>query len=116
METLGRHVLYELYGCDTKRLNDYKGIQRILLEAAKRAKATIINRVFHQFNPHGVSGVVVIAESHISIHTWPEYQYAAVDFFSCGERVNPNSVTEFLVKMFKAKNVTTMEIKRGSIK
>ena len=77
--TLGRHLLLELYNCDTSLLNDTKRIEAALVEAARLVGATIIDTSFHHFSPYGVSGVVIIAESHITVHTWPEYNYAAVD-------------------------------------
>ncbi|MEX2146463.1 MAG: adenosylmethionine decarboxylase, partial [Candidatus Rokuibacteriota bacterium] len=84
LNALGRHLLLELFDCDSDAINNLEFVKAALVEAAKRAQATIVDVVFHEFNPFGVSGVVVIAESHLSIHTWPEYRYAAVDIFSCG--------------------------------
>src|SRR5438132_580002 len=81
---LRRHLLVELFDCDPDVINNLEAVKGALIEAAKRAQATIVDVVFHEFNPFGISGVVVIAESHLSIHTWPEYRYAAVDIFSCG--------------------------------
>ena len=78
MQTLGRHLLIELNGCNPKILNDIKKVEEILVAGAKVAKATIIGTHFHQFSPFGISGVIVIAESHLAIHTWPEHGYAAV--------------------------------------
>lgn len=82
---LGRHVHLELYACTPGLLERPADSERILLTAARAMGATIIGSHFHAFNPVGVSGVVVIAESHLTVHTWPEYGYAAVDVFSCGE-------------------------------
>ncbi|MCD6443029.1 MAG: adenosylmethionine decarboxylase, partial [Thermotogae bacterium] len=87
MKSLGRHLLAEFYDCDPNILRDLETIREYLKEAAEVANATIVNWTFHQFSPQGVSGVVVIAESHLAIHTWPEYRYAAVDLFTCGEDV-----------------------------
>lgn len=115
LKTLGRHVLAEMYDCDPEVLNDHKLIEDILLEAAKEANATIVESVFHKFNPHGVSGVVVIAESHLSVHTWPEYGFAALDLFTCGEEVNPWVAFKYIAKKLKSKNYKTMEVKRGSL-
>lgn len=84
-----------------------------MLEAAQRAHATIVDVVFHQFNPYGISGVVVIAESHLTIHTWPEYRFAAIDVFTCGETLNPEIAAEYLVKEFGAKRHTSEEKLRG---
>ncbi|HUF91458.1 MAG TPA: adenosylmethionine decarboxylase, partial [Candidatus Limnocylindria bacterium] len=79
----------------------------------KRAQATIVDVVFHEFNPFGVSGVVVIAESHLSIHTWPEYRYAAVDIFSCGDVLQPEVAANYLVEEFKAERTSVVDVQRG---
>ncbi len=113
MRSLGRHILVEFYGCNREKLNDLKLIQEAMVGAAEYAKATVVDEVFHKFNPHGVSGVVVIAESHLAIHTWPEYGYAAVDLFTCGESVDPWDSFFFLNKELEAESNTTMELKRG---
>ena len=89
MHALGRHLLLELFDCDPDAINSLDIVKSSMVEAAKRAHATIVDVVFHEFNPFGISGVVVIAESHLAIHTWPEYRYAAVDVFSCGETLQP---------------------------
>jgi S-adenosylmethionine decarboxylase len=94
-------------------LNNLAKIEEIMVESAKRAQATIVKTMFHKFNPVGVSGVVVIAESHFSIHTWPEYKYAAVDLFGCGEKILFDKAIKHLVKNLKPKNVVQMEVKRG---
>jgi S-adenosylmethionine decarboxylase len=88
-------------------------VKGALIEAAKRAQATIVDVVFHEFNPFGVSGVVVIAESHLSIHTWPEYRYAAVDIFSCGETLQPEIAANYLVEQFGAARASVVEMQRG---
>ena len=113
MKTLGRHVLAEFVDCDVKLLDKRSELESILNEAARRSGATIVRSVFHQYNPHGVSGVVVIAESHLSIHTWPEYGYAAVDLFTCGEKVDPWKACECLKIALGAKEMFTREIARG---
>lgn len=115
MKALGRHILVEYFGCDRKILNNLDSIKRFMDEAAIRSGATIVDNVFHLFNPHGVSGVVVIAESHLAIHTWPEYGYAAVDLFTCGETVDPWKAFEFLKEKLGSNHSTTMEMKRGQI-
>ncbi len=84
-----------------------------MVEAAKRAQATIVDVVFHEFNPFGISGVVVIAESHLAIHTWPEYCYAAVDVFSCGDTLQPEVAANYLVEQFGADRVNVVELQRG---
>ena len=115
MKSLGRHVLVEFYGCNREKLNDLKFVDDAMTRAAEHAGATVVDDVFHKFNPHGVSGVVVIAESHLAIHTWPEYGYAAVDLFTCGETVDPWDAFFFLNKEFEAESNTTMELKRGML-
>lgn len=87
--TLGRHILAEFYDCDSNVLNNVKLIEDSMAEAARVAGATIVQKTFHHFSPYGVSGVVVISESHLAIHTWPEFGYAAVDLFTCGDTVDP---------------------------
>lgn len=115
MEALGRHILIEFYDCNREVLNDIHIIENSMKDAAINAGATIVKSVFHLFNPHGVSGVVVIAESHLAIHTWPEYGYAAVDLFTCGESIDPWDAFDFLKERFSAKNQFTMELKRGQL-
>lgn len=115
MRALGRHLIVELYGCNTDILNDKEKIERIMIEAAKRAGATIVQKVFHLFNPHGISGVVVIAESHLAIHTWPEYGYAAVDVFTCGSKVDPWKAYEYIKRELEAEHSSIMEMYRGEV-
>lgn len=113
MQALGRQILVEFYGCDRDVLNDEPLIRDILLEGVRRSNATIVSDTFHTFSPHGVSGVVVIAESHVAIHTWPEHGYAAVDIFTCGDTIDPWVIQKYLEKGFGAGNVSSMEMKRG---
>ncbi len=113
MKALGRHILAELYGCSAEILNDLVKIKEIMTNAALEAGAEILEVAFHQFSPQGVSGIVVISESHLAIHTWPEYGYAAVDVFTCGTSVDPWVSCYYLKKLFKAKNMTAKEIQRG---
>jgi len=113
LHSLGRHLLLELYDCSSEVLNSLETVKTTLVEAARRAEATIIDVVFHEFNPFGISGVVVIAESHLSIHTWPEYRYAAVDIFSCGSALKPGEAASYLVEQFGASRASCVEVKRG---
>jgi len=113
LNALGRHVLAELYGCSSEILNDQAKIEEIMINAALEAGAEIREVVFHQFSPQGVSGVVVISESHLAIHTWPEYEYAAVDVFTCGTSVDPWVSCHYLKKFFKSKRMAAEEIQRG---
>ena len=113
MNALGRHLLLELFDCDADAINNLETVKGALVEAAKRAQATIVDVVFHEFNPFGISGVVVIAESHLSIHTWPEYRYAAVDIFSCGDVLQPQVAANYLVEQFGAERASVVELQRG---
>jgi len=113
MESLGRHILVEYYNCSPEILKDVTIIEESMLEAAREANSTIINSTFHHFSPFGVSGVVVIQESHLAIHTWPEYKYAAVDLFTCGEVVDPWIAYHSLKKALQAEHGSAMEINRG---
>ena len=115
MKSLGRHVLAEIYDADSSVLNNEALIQKIMVDAAVQAKATVVNSVFHKFSPYGVSGVVIIAESHLSVHTWPEHKYAALDFFTCGEEVDPWVAFKVVAKGFKSEKYTTVELKRGML-
>lgn len=116
MHALGTHLLVELKDCtNLKLLNDLKKVEEILVSAAKEAKATIVETCFHKFSPFGISGVVVIAESHLTIHTWPEYGYAAIDIFTCGEMLQPAIAASYLIDKFKSRNPSLVEMKRGII-
>jgi len=113
MQALGRQILVELYKCDSGVLNDQEFIDRALNEAVRQSGATIVTSTFHTFSPVGVSGVVVIAESHVAIHTWPEYSYAAVDIFTCGDKINPWVIHTYLKEAFNSGNTSVTELKRG---
>lgn len=110
---LGTHLLVELRDCNPGILKSLEKVRNALVSAAREAKATIIDVSFHEFNPFGISGVVVIAESHLTIHTWPEYGYAAVDIFTCGDVIKPEMAASFLVRQFECKNPSIVEMKRG---
>ena len=109
---LGRHILIEYYNCDVEILKDPDIIEYFLIEAARIARATVVESVFHHFNPWGVSGTVIVAESHLAIHTWPEYGFAAADFFSCGD-IDPWRSFEYLEKVLKAEFSESVELSRG---
>ena len=113
MNALGRHLLVELHDCNKEALNDLGLLRNVMVKAAIDCGAVVLGDSFHHFNPQGVSGVVIIAESHLSIHTWPEYGYAAVDIFTCGTFVNPDKAAEVLIEKLGSKNHSIMEIPRG---
>ena len=115
LETLGRHILIEFYNCDEEILKTPQVIEKRMNEAAKVANATIVQSVFHYFNPYGVSGAVIISESHLAIHTWPEYGYAAVDVFTCGDKINPWTAFKYLEEVFKAERSESIEVPRGMV-
>lgn len=115
MNALGRHLLLELNACNIKRLDDLDLVRRLLLKAAREVGATIIGDSFHRFQPHGVSGVVVIAESHLSIHTWPEHSYAAVDIFSCSAAFRPEEAARVLIDGLESARPSYMVVERGTM-
>ncbi|MGL4394066.1 MAG: adenosylmethionine decarboxylase [Brevinema sp.] len=115
LETLGRHILIEFYNCNEDILKDPQLIQKYMDQAAREANATIVDSVFHHFNPYGVSGAVIISESHLAIHTWPEFGYAAVDVFTCGDTINPWTAFNFLEKAFEATRSESIEVPRGMV-
>jgi len=110
---LGTHLLVELKDCDREILKNLHEVREAMLAAAKAAKATVVEEAFHEFSPFGVSGMVVIAESHLSIHTWPEYGYAAVDIFTCGDVLAPEVAADYLVKRFRCRQPSMVVVKRG---
>jgi S-adenosylmethionine decarboxylase proenzyme len=113
MKKLGRHLIVELYGCTTVALNDLELIKTNMLRAAEICGATIVGEVFHKFSPQGVSGAVVIAESHFTIHTWPELGYAAMDFFTCGDSTNPWTAFAIMKDVLKADKEIVKDMDRG---
>ncbi len=115
MHALGTHLLVELKDCQSDSLSDPDFVRTSMIDAAKKAHATIVDDKFHHFSPFGVSGVVVIAESHLAIHTWPEYRYAAVDVFTCGDTLKPEVAAIHLAQVFQSQNPSIHEIKRGII-
>jgi S-adenosylmethionine decarboxylase len=113
MKKLGRHLIAEYAECDRERLDDAAYLETSMLEAVRKSGATIVRSFFHRYAPQGVSGVVVIAESHLSIHTWPEYGYAAVDFFTCGETVDPYKAHEYLKEQLSCRLDSLRKLDRG---
>ncbi len=113
MKALGRHILGEFFGCNSTMLNDVDTVERVLVDAALNAGAEVREVAFHRFSPQGVSGMVIISESHLAIHTWPELGYAAVDVFTCGDEVDPWDAYNYIVSAFGADKVTATEVKRG---
>lgn len=112
-ETLGRHLLIELRKCCPRLLVDIDGVQRSMEQTANLIGATIVKSVFHHFAPLGVSGVVVIKESHVAIHTWPEFGYAALDIFTCGPDIHPEQAIDFVMNTFQAEEIDIVECYRS---
>ncbi len=111
---LGIHVIAELHGCNPEILNNPELITQILLKAAKDAKVTVVDYITKKFEPQGVSAVVVISESHITIHTWPEIEYAALDFYTCGEE-DPEKAVREIAKDLGTREMTIFKATRGNI-
>jgi S-adenosylmethionine decarboxylase len=113
LDALGRHLLLELRECNVAVLDDLVYLENALVSAAIESGATVIDKSFHQFAPQGVSGVVLIAESHLSLHTWPEHAYAAVDIFTCGTTVKIEVAADALIRRLGSKDPSVLEVKRG---
>lgn len=113
METMGRHVISELWGCDFKKLNDMDAIEKIFVNAALEAGAEVREVAFHKFAPQGVSGVVIISESHLTIHSFPEHGYASIDVYTCGDRIDPNVAADYIAEALGAQTRENIELPRG---
>jgi len=111
--TTSQHLLSEYWGCDAALLDDSPALERLLRRAADAAGATVVSVAFHRLSPQGVSGVVVLEESHFCIHTWPERGYAAADFFTCGE-CQPERGYELLGQALGASRIELMHLGRGN--
>ena len=112
---LGTHLLLDLKDCKSELLDDIEFIRQAMTRAANEAGATIVGETFHKFSPMGVTGIIAIAESHLCIHTWPEYGYAAVDIFTCGEEFKPYRAADLLIERLQSKGPVVTEVKRGVI-
>ena len=113
MDTMGRHVIAELWDCNEGKLNDMSYIEQVFVDAALKAGAEVREVAFHKFAPHGVSGVVIISESHLTIHSFPEHGYASIDVYTCGDRIDPNVAAQFIVEALEAGKNETVEVPRG---
>ena len=107
-----KHLLLELYGCDYAKLNDESFLRCTLNRAAKLARATVLNLISNKFEPQGVTAIALLAESHISIHTWPESNYSAVDIFTCGQNMLPELASQYLIEALKAEEHILRVIER----
>lgn len=115
MNALGTQLLLELRACNPELLDDLPYIRDVMVSSAQQAGATIVGKAFHKFSPWGVTGVVAISESHFSIHTWPEFQYAAVDIFTCGTTVDPHRAAALIIERLGCQDPAITELKRGII-
>ena len=113
MHALAQHTLLEFYECDAKCLKHARDLKTLLRQAVLAGGGTIVKSVFHNFSPYGVSGVIVITESHVTIHTWPEHAYAAVDVFSCSEKLDHKAIRDQLQRSLASKRVTSKMVGRG---
>ncbi|MFA9558706.1 adenosylmethionine decarboxylase [Evansella sp. AB-rgal1] len=112
MDTMGRHVIAELWECDTNKLNDMNYIERLFVDAALEAGAEVREVAFHKFAPFGVSGVVIISESHLTIHSFPEHGYASIDVYTCGN-LDPTIATDYITENLNAESTEVVELPRG---
>jgi S-adenosylmethionine decarboxylase len=115
-QTLGHHILLELSGVTRSLLDDAKGLEAELVRAAERGGAHVVESRFCHFQPQGVSGVVILAESHVTVHTWPEFGFAAVDVFTCGEATIARRVSEEVVAALRPREHQTRTLQRGPLR
>jgi len=108
-----KHLLLELYRCDCEKLNDESSLRCILNRAAKLANATVLNLISNKFEPQGVTAIALLADSHISLHTWPESNYSAVDIFTCGQNMMPELASQYLIESLIAKEHSLRVIERN---
>lgn len=113
MRALSQHTWLEFYDCNPSRLKHAREVKKLLCESVLHGGGTIVKAVFHNFSPYGVSGVVVITESHVTIHTWPEYGYAAVDIFSCSEKLDHAAIRAQLKRALSSRRVAGKSFRRG---
>ena len=108
-----KHFILELYGCDYEKLNDESFLRCTLNRAAKLANASVLNLISNKFEPQGVTAIALLAESHISIHTWPESNYSAVDIFTCGQNMKPELASQYLIESLMAREHSLRVIERN---
>lgn len=112
LNSVGIHCILDLYQCSSLLLNDREFVQQALYEAAKQAESTLLGDIVHQFHPQGVTALALLAESHISIHTWPETGYAAIDVYTCGQHTFPERACQSLIQAFQARHYALRQIHR----
>lgn len=112
MDTMGRHVIAELWGCNVEKLNNISFIEQVFVDAALKAGAEVREVAFHKFAPLGVSGVVIISESHLTIHSFPEHGYASIDVYTCGH-LDPNIASTYIAEALDSTTSEVIEVPRG---
>ena len=113
MDPSARHILAEIVQASPEKLDDLPVLESLMVEAALKTGAEVRDTVFHRFHPQGISGVVIISESHLAIHSYPEHGYASLDIFTCGDRVDPYAAVDYLVEAFQGEIADITEISRG---
>jgi S-adenosylmethionine decarboxylase len=109
----GYHLIMELYGCDSDKINSRKYLYQVVRSAVKRYGLTNLGSRFHQFEPHGVTGFTLLAQSHISLHTWPEYGYLVLDIFTCGDQSQADRLADYLLKRLRPSVVNRQVLRKG---
>jgi S-adenosylmethionine decarboxylase len=111
-KTIGKHLIVDFWF--GKKIEDPKKLGRVLIDAAKKAGNTPLKFSYHKFTPHGITGVLLLAESHIAFHSWPEFNFLAIDIFTCGDKAFPEKALKYLKKIFKPKRVKIWRLNRGT--
>ena len=109
----GSHFIVELINCSPDRLRKVRDVKQIIEQVVRKSGSTMVGTSFHQFQPEGVTGLILIKWSHVAIHTWPEESYAAADIFTCGQEMDPYIAVEVMKEKFEAKEVRYQVIQRG---
>lgn len=111
METKALHIILDLWDCEYD-IGDDDGLLKILIEAAEVSGSKVVGLATHRYEPYGFSAVVLVSESHLSIHTWPEHNYVAIDIYTCG-RTDPQAAAEYIIKKLKPSKISSSTIQRG---
>jgi len=114
-DNFGVHIVSDLYGCDSKRLMEMDEIKKVIETTVEKSGLTKIKSSFHQFDPYGVTGFVLLSESHLAVHTWPEYGYVSLDVYSCGPPDSSFSAHKRIIDFFKPKKSSTRVFTRGKL-
>ncbi len=109
----GYHLMMELYGCDQDKINSRKYLHNLVKGAVKEAGLTNLGSRFHKFEPHGVTGFTLLAQSHISFHTWPEFGYLVLDIFTCGDQIQADRLADHFLEKLRPARVNTHVVRKG---